>query len=78
MNKKNRGIGIYIIVLLILIGTSAGVLNSTREKVYVYSDVVKMFEQEQVKNFSISGTTIALELRRDHQNYNSKHRCVPL
>ena len=65
MNKKNRGIGIYIIVLLILIGTSAGVLNSTREKVYVYSDVVKMFEQEQVKNFSISGTTIALELRSE-------------
>jgi len=65
LNKKNRGIGIYIIVLLILIGTSAGVLNSTREKVYVYSDVVKMFEQEQVKNFSISGTDIALELQNE-------------
>lgn len=63
MNKKNRGIGLYIIVLLIIIGTSAGLLNSARQKVYVYSDVVKMFEEESVKNFSISGTTIVLELK---------------
>lgn len=65
MNKKNRGIGIYIIVLLILIGTSAGMLNSAREKTYVYSDIVKMFEEEQVKQFSISGTDIAIELKNE-------------
>ena len=63
MSKRNRGIGLYIIILLIFIGTSASLLNSSKQKVVVYSDVVRLFEEQQVKNFSISGTTITMELR---------------
>ncbi len=63
MSKRNRGIGLYIIILLIFIGTSASLLNASKQKVVVYSDVVRLFEEQQVKNFSISGTTITMELR---------------
>ena len=63
MNKKSRGFGLYIILLLILLGTSGVLFSQSMQKEYVYSDVVKLFEDEQVRNFSISGDTIGMELK---------------
>lgn len=63
MNKKTRGIGLYIIILLILIGTSGALLGGETKKVYVYSDIVNLFEDEQVDSFAISGNTIYMILK---------------
>lgn len=65
MNKKSRGFGLYIILLCILIGTSFVLFNQSLQEEIVYSDVVRLFEKEQVKTFSISGDTIAMQLQDD-------------
>lgn len=69
--KTGRGIGFYLIVFLILLGTIGIFMNplADRGKELTYSDVIELFEDEKVKEFTISGHEITLKLRDDTTAY---------
>ena len=72
-NKKHgRGVGVYLIVFLVLLGTIGVLMNPPGEKTQplaYYSDVTKLFEDGKVKAFNISGHTISMELQDGSKVY---------
>jgi len=62
-NGRMRGIGFYLIVLVVLLGTVGVLLTSEPKSTMTYSDVIKDFEQEKVKSFVIKDTDLTMELK---------------
>ena len=67
-NRKNFSLLIYVAALCLLFSWASGLLNIGGSDVS-YSDIVELFETEQVKSFTVSGKTIRLEL---HTPYNGE------
>ena len=63
MNNKARGIGFYIILLIVLMGTIAVLLDGEPEPQASWSDIVQLFEQQQVKAVTVDGDELVLQLR---------------
>ena len=64
LNNKTRGIGFYIILLVVLMGTIAVLRLDTEPAPQVsWSDIVRLFEQEQVRAVTVDGDNLLLELR---------------
>ena len=68
--KKPRGAGIYILLLVVVMGVLAIMLEDTFAQpetgiVEDYSEMVALFEQEQVKSFVIQDTVVTMELQDD-------------
>ncbi|MGI6336322.1 MAG: ATP-dependent zinc metalloprotease FtsH [Eubacteriales bacterium] len=64
MKKSSfRGIGFYIVVILLLIGTIAVLYNSNKPKELAYSEIIALFEGEKVSRFIIDDTAMTLELK---------------
>ena len=63
---------IYIAVLLLLFGWISGAFGMGQNDL-AYSQIVELFEQEQVKSFVVNGNDIQLDL---HEPYNGKTRVV--
>ena len=66
--KKRRQLPVifYILLLAIIFSLVAGYLNRINQGPD-YSEVVKLFEAEQVKSFSVADDTISLQLRNPYQ-----------
>ena len=62
-NKSFRGIGFYVIVLIILIGTIAVMYNSAGNSGPKYSEVLDLFYNEKVETFTLDGDTLQLRLK---------------
>ena len=68
--KKPRGAGIYILVLMVVMGVLAILLEDTLtqpEQVILedYSQMVALFENEQVKSFVIQDSVVTMQLQDD-------------
>ena len=63
MNNKTKGIGFYIILLVVLMGTIAVLLDSEPAPQVSWSDIVRLLEQEQVRAVTVDGDNLLLELR---------------
>ncbi len=63
LNNKTRGIGFYIILLVVLMGTIAVLLDTEPAPQVSWSDIVRLFEQEQVRAVTVDGDNLLLELR---------------
>lgn len=63
MSGKTKGIGFYIILLLVVIGTASVLFNKPPEVKLTYSDVVTAFEEEQVAAFEIDELTLKMQLK---------------
>lgn len=63
LNNKTRGIGFYIIVLIVLMGTIAVLLDGTPQPQASWSDIVLLFEEQKVKAVTVDGDELLLELR---------------
>ncbi len=63
LNNKARGIGFYIILLIVLMGTIAVLLDGEPEPQASWSDIVQLFEQQQVKAVTVDGDELVLQLR---------------
>ena len=64
MKTRNfRGIGFYVIVLIILIGTIAVMYNSAGNSGPQYSEVLDYFNKEQVESFVLDGETMQIQLK---------------
>ena len=65
MNNKNRGrsIGIYILIMLVLMGTIAILWDFPKQNQPIYTDILRMFEEEKVKAFVINGAELTMELQ---------------
>ncbi len=69
-NSSFRGIGFYIIVILILIGTIAVLYSSNQTQEPSYSEILNYFETKQVKQFIVDDQNMLLELTDGRQiNY---------
>ena len=62
-NKSFRGIGFYVIVLIILIGTIAVMYNSAGNTGPKYSEILDFFYNEQVETFVLDGDTLQMQLK---------------
>ena len=62
-NGRIRGIGFYLLVLVVLLGTVGVLLTTEPKSTTIYSDVVKAFEQEKVKSFVIKDTDLTMEMK---------------
>ena len=63
-NRKGRGIGIYVIVLVVLLGTIAALSGGIPSgESLTYYDVIQLFEKGEVKEFVLSGYTLQLTLQ---------------
>ncbi len=60
-NRKQIPLLIYLIGLMLIMTWAMGALNGAAED-YSYSDIVTLFENEQVKSFTVSENTIRLVL----------------
>ena len=65
-NRKNFTLLIYAAILLLLFTWASGALDIGGNDVS-YSDIVELFENEQVKSFIVSGNTIRMELHTPFQ-----------
>ncbi len=65
MTKKNRGIGIYIIIVLVLIASAIYMFGQIQPKNVSYQDVVEHFQAEQVKEYELVGSNLTLKLQDD-------------
>ena len=68
--KKRRviGIGVYVLILLLAFSWMLGLFGDGRDNL-AYSEVVSLFQKEQVKSFIAEGNDLYLEL---HTPYNGK------
>lgn len=65
MNSKNnraRDIGFYALIGVILLATVATLLSQTETKSLKYSEIIGIFESENVKRFDIKADELILEL----------------
>jgi len=62
-NSKFRGIGFYVIILIILIGTIYFMYGQNQPAGPTYSEILSLFDNESVSQFVIDGQTIVLELK---------------
>jgi len=66
-NKSFRGIGFYVLILAILIGTIAAFNNTASTAGPVYSEVLDYFYQEKVDAFTIDGDLLIMKLKDNTQ-----------
>ena len=71
LNSKNRNprdIGFYVLILIILISTIylLTMQDSTSSVTVDYSEVRRLFEQEQVESFVLEDTTLTMTLREEY------------
>lgn len=67
-NKNNRfrmpGIGLYLIILLVVMGTVGVLLDFPEaQEPVTYSDVIKLFQEEKVDAFVIQGNDLTMQLK---------------
>ena len=60
-NRKQVPIFLYLIALFLLLYLAMNAFDLGRADMS-YSDIVELFETQQVKSFTVSGNTIFLEL----------------
>ena len=71
-NRKGLSVLIYLVVLALLFLWMTGVFGNLNSGI-AYSEVVSLFEREQVVGFTVEGQQIRLELRNP---YNGKTELV--
>ena len=59
---RSRGIGIYLIILVVLMGTVGVLLTNSPKTSLTYSDVIELFETEQVKAFVVEDLDLQADL----------------
>lgn len=62
-NNSLRDIGFYVLIFIILIATVVLLTQPDNSTNPVYSQIIKYFENEQVKKFNIEGDNLTLTLR---------------
>jgi len=62
--KNNlRGVGFYILVIVILVATLAVLYGNNPSQQMYYSDVIDLFKQEKVESFTIDGNVFTAKIR---------------
>ena len=64
-NRNFKGIGFYVIVLIILIGTVAIMTSANDQGDYAYSQVLEHIENEDVRELVLDGNVLNLLLKDD-------------
>ena len=70
MNQKNnraRDIGFYALILVILLATVFTLTSQTETKPLKYSQVVDMFNNENVRSFEVDGEDLILNLKEPYE-----------
>ena len=79
MNRKRKGgfrdIGFYVVLFIIAIGIFVLFSQTGKPQMIPYSEVVDLFEKEQVESFLLDGDTLTLQLKDmtvvSHELYSS-------
>ena len=63
MKNNLRGVGFYILVIVILVATLAVLYGNNPSQQMYYSDVIELFELEKVESFTIDGNVFTAKIR---------------
>ena len=68
--KKHKSNIAFLIMILVILALAVWVMSmpSSDEQPYVYSDIRDLFEAEQIKSFTLSDTSLQLQLREPDEN----------
>ena len=65
--RRARDLGFYALVLVIFLATIFSLTAQNESYVPTYSEVVELFESQQVESFSIAGTELTMNLREAYE-----------
>ena len=65
--RRARDLGFYALVLVIFLATIFSLTAQNEPFVPTYSEVVELFENQQVESFSIAGTELTMTLREAYE-----------
>ncbi len=66
-NRRARDIGFYALALILLLATVFTLTGGNRSVELTYSQVIDMFEDQQVESFTVSGNELYLYLREPYE-----------
>jgi cell division protease FtsH len=66
-NKKVRDIGFYALVLVIFLASVWSLTSKKSTQTLTYSEIIDLFENQEVESFQISGNDLYLYLREDYK-----------
>ena len=69
--KKSKGNIAFLVLILVILALAVWVMSlpaSNTAQPYVYSDIRDLFEGEQVKSFTLSDTSLTLQLREPDES----------
>lgn len=66
--KRGRDVGFYTLIFVILLATVFTMTSETSLSTYIYSDVIDMFQNEEVSSFYIEGSELYITLAEANEN----------
>lgn len=66
-NNKIRGVGLYLLLLVVLIGAIGFLMEPRTTRTLSYSDVTHYFESEEVESFVIDDNELTMRLKNGQQ-----------
>ncbi|MCD7769749.1 MAG: ATP-dependent zinc metalloprotease FtsH [Oscillospiraceae bacterium] len=66
-NRRVRDIGFYALILVVLLATVYSLTSTTTTVSVTYSEVIELFEDQQVESFVVSGDDLYLYLREPYE-----------
>ena len=62
-NKRARDLGFYALIIVVMLALIFTMTNANKAEVPTYSEVIELFENQQVESFEMSGDELYLYLR---------------
>ena len=77
-NKRPRArdIGFYALILVVIIGTIFTLTSTNKTKELTYSEIITLFENEQVESFEVADDELTLHLREEYEGEDEYTRTL--
>ncbi len=75
-NKRARDIGFYALVLLIFLATVFALTGGNTSVELTYSQIIDLFEAQQVESFVVAGDVLTLQLREPYEGQTEISRTL--
>ena len=62
-NKRARDLGFYALIIVVMLALIFTMTNASKAEIPTYSEVIELFESQQVESFEMSGNELYLYLR---------------
>ncbi len=75
-NRRARDLGFYALILVVLLATIFSLTSGNTSETLTYSEIIDLFESEQVESFTVMGDELTLTLREDYKGQSEYTRTL--